>query len=146
MSNELIDYCEDKINKMEKKANHNKKETLWSFRIIMFSALAVPLFISFGYNEVLSKVAPSILSAISAFTTAWVQLRKPNQLWSLYRTSQRELENELDLYKFNSQKYCNAENKEQLLIEEFSSKYYKVNEQWKKLVPKTEDAIIKKNK
>ena len=146
MSNDLVNYCEEKINEMKNKANHNKNETLWSFRIIMISTLAVPLFISFGDSNLLSKVIPSILSAISAFSTAWVQLRKPNQLWSLYRTAQRELENELDLYKFNSKKYSEVEHKEQLLIEEFFSKYYEVNDEWKKLVPKAEDALIKKNK
>lgn len=144
MTEELLKFCNEKIEEMAKKADHNKRETLWSFKVIMISSLVIPLFIAFGPNEWISKVIPSVLSAVSAFVTAWIQLRKPNQLWTLYRTSQRELEQEVNLYKFESKKYKSSENKEQLLIEEFSEKYYKINEQWAKLVPKSEDAIIKK--
>lgn len=141
MNDELVQHCKLKVNEMKRKASHNKNETLWSFKLIMISTLAVPIFISFGDGDIYGKLIPSILAAISAFLTAWLQLRKPNQLWSLYRSAQRDLENELLLYKFGSEKYSDAATKEKILIEDFSKIYMKVNENWTSLVPTKDDVV-----
>ncbi|MCE7565908.1 DUF4231 domain-containing protein [Aliivibrio fischeri] len=148
MNETLINFCKEKINEMKKKADHNKNETLISFKIIMIVSLSTPLLIAFGHNIWLEKIIPATLSAIAAFLTAWLQLRKPNQLWTLYRTSQRELEHELNLYLYNAKKYSNSKNKDQILIDDFLHKYYKVNEEWSKLVPTPKDisSINKINK
>ncbi|MFT5297678.1 MAG: hypothetical protein ACI9YH_003715 [Colwellia sp.] len=131
----LLEYCQSKINEFEKKAKHNKFESLWSFKIMMISSLAIPLFVSYGTGDFWNKIFPSILSLICAFLTAWIQLRKPQQLWKLYRTSQRELEKELDLYKFNAGKYSNSSKADELLITEFTNKSININANWAKLVP-----------
>ncbi|MGK0254966.1 MAG: hypothetical protein ACI9OE_002482 [Mariniflexile sp.] len=131
----LLEYCQSKINEFEKKAKHNKFESLWSFKIMMVSSLAIPLFVSYGIGDFWNKVFPSVLSLTCAFLTAWIQLRKPQKLWKLYRTSQRELEKELDLYKFKAGKYSESSKADELLISEFTNKSIHINASWAKLVP-----------
>lgn len=81
--NDVVDVVRKKLFEMEKKANHNKCETLWSFRIIMVSTLLIPIFIAFGSDQLYGKMFPMILSLIAALFTSWIQLRKPQSLWGL---------------------------------------------------------------
>lgn len=124
-----------KIRHFKDKANHNKKEALWGFKLVMASTVAVPLFIALGADDVWSKYVPAVLSSFSAFGTAWLQLRKPNQLWTLYRTTERRLEYQLDLYQFNAGKYKDCDDKEAALIEEVSNICITTNSSWVELVP-----------
>lgn len=128
-----------KIAHYKKKADHNKRESLWSFKIIMLSTVIVPILIAYGHNELWSKVLPSIFSCISAFLTAWLHLRKPNQLWTLYRTVQRELESELELYQYSAGPYKEKDAKDTLVVERVNEIYLSTNTSWSSLIPNQKD-------
>lgn len=143
MENSQVKNAKIKIDHFKEKADHNKREALWSFRIIMLSTVAIPTLIAFGDDEFLSKLLPSCLSCLSAFLTAWIQLRKPNQLWKLYRTTQRQLESELELYQFSAGLYKNEKTRDTLIVERINEIYLSTNDGWSQLVPNKSD--IKEN-
>jgi hypothetical protein len=143
ISMEARDFVNDQIHEFKRKANHNKNESL---SLIVFSitcALVAPLFISLGEGKMLEKVIPSILSVLSAGCTSWLQLRKPQKLWSMYRNTQRLLENELVRYSFKMGDYQTHASPEVLLAERAATITFAVHEEWSKLVPNA-DAIPSK--
>ncbi|MEZ8473753.1 DUF4231 domain-containing protein [Vibrio cyclitrophicus] len=135
----VVTDVENKIKHFKSKADHNKNESLRSFKLIMLSSVLAPIFIAYGTGDIWGKIIPSLLSCLGAFLTAWLQLRKPNQLWTLYRTSQREIESELQLYSFEAGKYKDIEHKDEALIESVNEIYLKTNNGWSALVPNKED-------
>jgi hypothetical protein len=141
------ELCEARIYEMKEKAYHNKSEALWSFKIIMLCSLSAPLFVAFGDELIQGKIIPSILSVIAAFGTAWIQLRKPQSLWGLYRTAQRDLEEELYSYNFNVSPYDNSSEKDKLLHMRTSELYVLTHKKWLGLVPSVDSLSnsLKKN-
>jgi hypothetical protein len=129
------DYCQQKIDHFREKAGHNKTEALWCFRLIMGSTLLVPLFVALGPEVWSSKVIPSLLSALAAFCTAWIQLRKPQELWTLYRTAQRELEDQLIKHRYQLEEYGNSENTDKLLAQKVASLSLQTHQKWMPIVP-----------
>ncbi|EGQ8087465.1 DUF4231 domain-containing protein [Vibrio vulnificus] len=142
MKNKAEVAVNSKILHFKKKADHNKLESLWSFKLIMISTLSSPLFVAFGTTEFYSKIVPAFLSLIAAGLTAWVQLRKPQNLWKTYRTAQRRLEVELEKYQFEIGEYS-GDDKDKKVITKASDIYVDVHEQWSDLVPSPDD--IKSN-
>lgn len=142
MKNKAEVAVNSKITHFKKKADHNKRESLWSFKLIMISTLASPLFVAFGTTELSSKFVPALLSLIAAGLTAWIQLRKPQNLWKTYRTAQRKLEVELEKYQFGIDEYSD-DDKDTKVITKANDIYVAVHEQWSKLVPSPDD--IKSN-
>ena len=139
--------CQDAIYEFKRKSDHNKKETMLCFIVSMAGTLAVPLFLTLGdgmANQLsvspffLSKLVPSIFSLAAAFSTAWLQLRKPQHLWSLYRTAQRELEEHHRAFQFGLNDFANASNSDKLLAEYISAVYKKTHASWVPLVPSPE--------
>ncbi|MGL5257927.1 MAG: SLATT domain-containing protein [Proteocatella sp.] len=124
----------DKIVELQKKADHNKSEALWSFKIVMLSTLTSPMFVAFGTGDLYGKIIPSILSLIAAGLTAWLQLRKPQNLWKIYRTAQRKIENELELYKFKINEYNSNEADKNLLLNT-NKIYLETHLKWVESVP-----------
>jgi len=142
----IDDVVRIKISNFKKKANHNKNETLLSFKLIMVSTLLSPLFIAFGTTLLYGKIVPAILSLIAAASTAWLQLRKPQQLWGLYRTSQRKLENELELFQFDVGIYDKPEpekSKKLLLIT--NDIFMETHKSWVGIIPDSEELLDKKS-
>ncbi|WP_045386226.1 DUF4231 domain-containing protein [Vibrio rotiferianus] len=137
---------ENKIRHFRDKADHNKKEALRGFKFVMFSTVAVPLLIAFGAGDIWSKYVPASLSSLGAFVTAWLQLRKPNQLWSLYRTAERNLEYHLELYRFNAGEYKNCNDKEANFIENTNIICLNTNSSWVELVPSEKELSKLKQK
>ncbi len=135
------EYSLAQVEHFKKKADHNKRESLWCFRIIMFSTLCAPILVSLGEGILLGKILPSILSAIAAFCTAWLQLRKPQELWSLYRNTQRQIEVQLAYFDFHIEEYkgLEKENADEKLALKVSQLVLEANNQWKKNVPSSFD-------
>lgn len=138
MNNKAEVAVKHKITHFKKKADHNKRESLWSFKLIMISTLSSPLFVAFGTTEIYSKFVPALLSLIAAGLTAWIQLRKPQDLWKTYRTAQRRLEVELEKYQFGIDEYS-GDDKDIKVVSKANDIYSSVHEQWTKLVPSPED-------
>ncbi|MEM6184989.1 DUF4231 domain-containing protein [Shewanella vaxholmensis] len=129
------DYCQQKIDHFREKAGHNKTEALWCFRLIMGSTLLVPLFVALGPEVWTSKIIPSLLSALAAFCTAWIQLRKPQELWTLYRTAQRELEDQLVKHYYLLEDYESSEDANKLLAQNVARLTLQTHQKWMPIVP-----------
>lgn len=143
------EFCVAVIRGFEEKASHNKNESMRCFWVSMGGALLIPVFVTLGSGIAealgflnlqfwLAKVIPSLLSVCVAFSTGWLQLRKPQQLWSLYRTSQRELEDNLQKYRFSVGDYAEAKNKEKMLVERVTKIALDAHYAWLPMVPNPE--------
>jgi hypothetical protein len=132
-------FTKNLIKGFKKKAAHNKNESMAFFWLSMGGALTSPLLLTLGSGMFLAKVAPATLSAIVAFSTAWLQLRKPQQLWALYRTSQRELEDNLYKFQYKILDYKDATDPEKLLIERASKIALDAHYSWLPMVPSPEN-------
>lgn len=128
-------YISDSIKHFKDKADHNKAEALWSFRIIMISSLATPLLISLNDDNFWGKVVPAILSSFVALGTTWLQKRQPQQLWKLYRSSQRKIEIEEISYRFEVDDYENVSDKEKMLVKKINQIKLDAHNSWESLVP-----------
>jgi hypothetical protein len=128
-------FCLDRIKHFEAKANHNKSEALALFVILIFCTLASPLFITLGPGLVFGKVIPSVLSSLAAGCAVWLQQRKPQQLWTLYRTTQRRLENEEIGFRFRINEYERADEPSKLLAQRTGLICINANGLWVPLVP-----------
>lgn len=131
-------FTKDIIQAFKKKAEHNKNESMFFFWLSMGGALTAPLFLTLGSGIVMEKVIPSILSALVALSTAWLQLRKPQQLWALYRTSQREIEDNLYKFQYKILIYKDSTHPEKLLIERVSKIALDTHYSWLPMVPNPE--------
>lgn len=143
-------FCKSIIKGFEEKSTHNKTESMLCFWLSMGGALAAPVFVTLGddlakmlgdYGSVfvLSKLVPTLLSVSVAFSTAWIQLRKPQQLWALYRTSQRELEDNLYKYQYKVGEYSKHPEPDKLLIENVARIALDAHYSWLPMVPNPED-------
>ncbi|WP_150727316.1 DUF4231 domain-containing protein [Pseudomonas fluorescens] len=132
-------FTKNLIEGFKSKAAHNKNESIFFFWLSMGGALTAPLFLTLGSGMFLEKVVPSILSALVAVSTTWLQLRKPQQLWALYRTSQRELEDNLYKFQYKILDYNDATHPEKLLIERVSKIALDAHYSWLPMVPNPEN-------
>lgn len=130
-----LEFCRQTIEHYKAKADHNKSETLRCFILVIVCTLTTPLFITLGPGLWLGKVAPSVLSLIAAGATAWLQQRKPQQLWSLYRTAQRELECHEIRYSYHIEEYEEPGNPEKTLAKNVASIILNTHRQWIPMVP-----------
>jgi len=98
-----------------------------------------PLFITLGKDIWLGKIVPSILSLIAAGATAWLQLRQPQRLWGLYRTAQRQLEDQRTRYHYKIGEYEKAKEPDKLLAKHVADITIELHYNWLPLLPKTEN-------
>jgi len=144
------ELCQDAISEFKRKSDHNKRETMLCFIVSMSGTLAAPLFVALGDEMAvqftvspffLSKFIPSFLSVGAAFSTAWLQMRKPQQLWSLYRTAQRELEEHFRAYQFGLNDFADLDCSDKLLVARISDIYRKIHTSWVPLVPSPDHTV-----
>lgn len=144
------EFCKSVIKGFKDKSSHNKTESMLCFWLSMGGALAAPIFVTLGEDMaiflgdygsifILSKLIPTILSIAVAFSTAWLQLRKPQQLWALYRTSQRELEDNLYKFQYQIANYASHQEPGKLLIENVTRIALEAHYSWLPMVPNPED-------
>jgi hypothetical protein len=133
----VLETCENMAKELSQKANHNKKESLWSFKLIMTLTLVTPILINIADDWIWGKLLPSICAAIASFLTAWLKLRKPESLWGLYRSSQREIENEIRYYQSDISPYGVGDSGK-ILIKNVTEIFNNTHIGWLKLVPSAE--------
>src|SRR6266481_8142265 len=131
-------FCERHILGMKRTADHNKQESLWSFYFVIGPSLLAPLFVTFGSEWICGKLIPSALSLAAAGSIAWLQLRKPQQLWSIYRSAQRELEDQKNRFLYRIGAYANDLDPGKLLATKVSDIAIGTHHQWVLLVPSPE--------
>src|ERR1035438_8743891 len=110
-----LDYCRDRIRHFKRKADHNKREALRLFMALIACTLGAPLLITLGSGLLWGKVAPSLLSTVATGCAVWLQQRKPQQLWTLYRTMQRRLEFEEVSHRFQMNDYEGSDDPDKTL-------------------------------
>ena len=128
-------WCDRLISGFKKKADHNKRESQGCFLAVIGTTLATPLFVTLGEGMLLAKVVPSLLSASAAGATAWLQLRKPQQLWAMYPGAQRELEDHRARHRYRLGTYAEATDPNTLLAEKIADIAIGVHHQWLPMVP-----------
>jgi hypothetical protein len=136
-----LEFCLDRIRHFEAKADHNKAEALRLFVLLVSCTLAAPLFITLGQGLILGKVVPSILSSVATGCTIWLQQRKPQQLWTLYRTMQRRLECEEVGYRFSINQYEEAAHRGKLLAQRTALICREANDLWAPLIPNPDKLV-----
>lgn len=123
----------------ETKADHNKRESLFCFGATVFSSLIAPLFVMLGEGVWLGKILPSVLSLVAAGSTSWLQLRKPQQLWALYRDCQRRIEDHQTQYKYGLGEYGeDTATREKQLADNIRRVAWDAHVKWVPLVPSPE--------
>ena len=132
------EFCKDRIHHFEIKADHNKKEALALFVSLICCTLAAPLFITLGQGTTLSKIVPSVLSSVATGCAVWLQQRKPQQLWLLYRTMQRQLEAEINSFEFSINAYQGTPDPSKRLAERTVAVCMSAHHLWAPLVPNPE--------
>ena len=120
---------------MKEKSNHNKFESQFCFFSAIIFSISAPLFIAFGIGDFWGKIVPAVLSALVAASTSWLQLRQPQRLWSIYRTAQRELEDEKVKFDHDLNEYDGSLDKLKLLAERTAKIAMGVHRQWEGIVP-----------
>lgn len=129
------DFCQRTIDGLKRKSDHNKREALWTFIAVIVTTLSTPMFVTLGSGVFWGKVVPSVLSLAAAGCTAWLQQRKPQQLWAMYRTAQRELEDHLTRHRFALAPYEEAGAPDKMLAERVAEIALGLHYQWVPLVP-----------
>jgi hypothetical protein len=137
------DYCSAIRDGLREKADHNKHESQIAFFGAISLTLVTPLFVTLADGWLLGKLVPAVLSVLSAAATAWLQLRKPQRLWAIYRRGQRELEREKASYDFRLDVYADDGERDKLLAKKVTDIAFRVHEQWEGLVPEP-DALLAK--
>lgn len=122
----------------EKKADHNKNEALLCFAFIIAFSLVSPIFFNFGEGVFWGKIVPSILSLSVAAVTSWTQLRKPQNLWSIYRDAQRRIEDNFYKFSYDLEEYGESSEKEKLLVNNVRLIIIQTHKQWMPIVPSTD--------
>lgn len=138
-SEDALSFCRRSCEGLRKKADHNKNEALRCFIIVISCTLIAPVFITLGNGFWLGKVLPSVLSLAAAAATAWLQLRKPQQLWALYRGAQRELEDQETKRRYLIGEYETSKDADKLLAERVAAIVLNVHYQWLPIVPSPEN-------
>jgi hypothetical protein len=133
-----VEFCERKISHFKQKADHNKAEALRCFIVTIACTLSTPIFVTLGSGLWVGKIIPSVLSLLAAAATAWLQLRKPQQLWSLYRTTQRELEDRQVRHRYHVGEFRDVADPDKLLAEKVADIALAAHQQWALLVPTPE--------
>lgn len=128
-------FCRAKIEHFAAKAGHNKRESQACFMIVVLCTGAVPLFITLGEGFLWGKAVPATLSTLAAIAAAWLQLRRPQQLWSLYRSAQRELEDHETRRRFLLAEYGTDSDPDRLLALRVAAIVWKAHNQWVPMVP-----------
>lgn len=133
-----LDYYKSVRKGMREKANHNKAESQVCFATIITCTLLAPLFVTLGDGVLLSKVVPSLLSVTAGGLTSWLQLRKPQRLWVLYRRAQRELEEQKANFDFRDGDFAHTAEADKLLARKVTHVARRVHDSWEGLVPEPE--------
>ena len=133
--NSATDLYADVRSGLKEKADHNKIESQISFFAVICFSLLATLFVALGEGPFWGKIVPASLSVLSTVAASWLQLRKPQRLWAIYRRGQRQLEREKTEFDFKLEDYGQHADPEKLLAQRIANIEFDVHEKWEGLVP-----------
>lgn len=125
-------------NGIKTKSDKNKNFSTFLFLVVLIATVITPLLILISDNFYISKAIPAFLSASAALSSYWIQLRKPHERWALYRTTQREIESELNKYRYSIDEY-DIPNKDTFLVKKVNELALKLHYDWMPMVPTTKE-------
>lgn len=137
----LLDECEKVRLSIGLKADRNKRRARWATLALAGSTVLIPVTIVVSgryFDFWLGKVAPSILAAITALVTAWVQIERPHERWSLFRRYQRLLEGDELLYKTHAPPF-NGEDRDTDFAATLARRQMDLHDEWAGLLPRSSD-------
>lgn len=136
---DALEYSRGILRGIEKKARENKRETTVLFLVVTVATAFSPVLILLPLDFVLSKTLPAILTSLAALATSWLQIRKPQDRWVMYRTAQREIEFQIDQYLFGNGEYASIENKDALLADRVSNRALQLHYEWLPVAPRLDE-------
>ena len=121
--NYIQDRLEDQQKWYEKKANENKRKHHFLQISIIISGALIPIINSIPYLDTETRIVSSILGGIIIIITGTIQLKKYQENWIQYRTTEEILKKEKFLYLSSAGEYSNLddEEKHRLLVERTES-------------------------
>jgi hypothetical protein len=134
-----IEYANKIKYGIKAKSDETKRFSTFLFLVILISTVFSPALILISNEPWLSKYLPAFLTACAALASYWIQLRKPQERWLIYRTAQREIEYEIDQYTFGNGDYVESNNKDLLLTDRVSKRALQLHYEWMPIVPKIDD-------
>ena len=121
--NYIKDRLEEQQKWYERKASENKTKHHILQIIIISSGALIPIINSIPYSDIGVRIISSILGGIVIVITGMIQLKKYQENWIQYRTTEEILKKEKFLYLNSAGEYSNLdeEEKHQLLVERTES-------------------------
>jgi hypothetical protein len=126
----VLNYAVRVKNSIKAKSDTNKNLASFLFCVILISTVFSPALILLPFDVIFSKYLPALLTACAALASYWMQLRKPQERWVLYRTAQREIEYEIDQYQFETGEYSDLDKKDSLLADKVSKRALQLHYEW----------------
>ncbi len=134
-SETAIDYAKKICRGIKKKADGNRLQSTFLFITVLAVTVFSPILILMSLGDLYSRFLPAILTACAAFATGWLQLRKPQERWVLYRTAQREIEFEIDQYIYGNGNYEKENDKDAVLAGRVSKRALNLHYEWAPMIP-----------
>ena len=116
-------YIKDRLEEQQKwyegKASENKTKHHILQIIIISSGALIPIINSIPYSDIEVRIISSILGGIVIIITGMIQLKKYQENWIQYRTTEEIIKKEKFLYLNNAGDYSNLDDdeKHRLLVE-----------------------------
>lgn len=120
-------YLEDRLTEQmkwyETKANENKSRFQIFQTVIIIASVIIPIvnLIDFATFEI--RIISSVLGGTVAGVTAFIQLKKYQENWLLYRATEENLKKEKYLFLYDAGPYSDAidDNRKKILVERVES-------------------------
>ncbi len=138
-ADEHLAYARRLLDSIRKKADQNKRQSTFLFFVVLGATAFSPILILTPTPDWASKIIPAVLTAAAAMASGWLQLRKPQERWAVYRTAQREIEFEIDQYQFGNGQYADASTNGKRLTDLVSKRALRLHYDWLPIVPSAED-------
>ena len=110
--NYIKDRLEQQQKWYERKASENKTKHHILQIIIISSGALIPIINSIPYSDIEVRIVSSILGGIVIIITGMIQLKKYQENWIQYRTTEEILKKEKFLYLNNAGEYSNLDDNE----------------------------------
>lgn len=134
-----VTYARKILKSVSTKADENKRLTNLLFFAVLAATVFSPILILLPIPQLWSKIAPAVFTGFAALASGWVQLKRPQERWALYRTAQREIEFEIDQHEFGLGEYTDPQARDSVLAETVSKRALQLHYEWLPMVPQLQE-------
>jgi hypothetical protein len=122
-SNYVEERLTDQTNWYERKANENKSKFHIFQSIIIIASVIIPIINLINFAPFEIRIISSILGGTVTGITAFIQLKKYQENWLLYRATEENLKKEKYLFLYDAGPYSDAkdDNRKKILVERVES-------------------------